>query len=335
MKKKLLVIMMALVLVLTACQGQNAEQPTGNEGKDNTVETEGKTLKVGVVQLMEHQSLDNTRDGFVDELKKSGLDVDVEINNAQGEITNAKAIVDKYASDGVDLIYAIATPAAEAAMAATTTIPIVFSAVTDPVEAQLVESVEKPGGNITGASDMVDVKNQLALFKEINPDIKTIGIIYSADESNSVQQVESVEKIAPEVGLEVKKVSIHTLSDIPQATESIVGDIDGLYLLSDNKVSSSTTVVTEIMNREKVPVVATVEADVNQGALISIGIDYTDLGSIAGQKALEILKDKKSPSEVPVYVSDKFAKIINVETLNTLGLDINAKVFEGATPIGE
>lgn len=326
MKKKLLVIMMALVLVLTACQGQS----TGT-----TDNVEGEKLIVGVVQLMEHQSLDNAKDGFVETLEKSGLNIEIETENAQGEITNAKTIVDKFVSDKVDLIYAIATPAAEAAMSATTEIPIVFSAVTDPVEAQLVESVENPGGNITGTSDMVDVNSQLKLFKELNPDTKTIGIIYSADESNSLLQVKSVEALAPQLGLEVKTVSIHTLSDIPQATESIVKEIDALYLLSDNKVSSSTTVVTEIMNREKVPVVATVEADVQQGALISIGIDYTRLGEISAEKALEILRDNKAPSEVPVYMPNEFAKIINEETLNALGLDINADVFKGTEKVGQ
>lgn len=316
MKKKVAIVSLVIALLLSAC-GQNTEN-TENKGK----------MKVGILQFMSHPSLDQAREAFVKELEDMKIDVKIDYKNAQGDISTAKSIADKFASDKVDLIYAIATPAAQSAQSATSEIPILFSAVTDPVDAKLVKSMERPDSNITGTSDMVDIEKQLALFEKINPNIKNIGVIYSADENNSIQQLKLVEKYGKKLNLNIKSVSIQSLSDIPQALASLEKEIDGLYMLSDNKVSSSTSLVTERMKDNKIPVVATVEADVDQGALISLGINYEELGKITAQKAKEILIDGKKIGEIPVYLPEDFIKHVNEETISNLGLEKNMGVFK-------
>lgn len=313
MKKKILLLVLLMSLALTAC------------GKEAQGTQEG-TKTIGVVQFMSHPSLDQAREGFVKEVEALGYKIDYK--NAQGDVSTAKAIVDKFVADRVDLIYAIATPAAQTAQAATGDIPVLFSAVTDPVEAKLVQSLDQPGGNLSGASDMVDIGKQLALFQALDPKIKKVGVIYSADEANSLEQLKQVEEEAKGLGLSIEAVSIQNLSDIPQALTSLEGQIDGLYMLSDNKVSSSTSLVTDRMREAKIPVVATVEADVDQGALISLGINYLDLGKVTGQKAKEVLVDGKEISSIPVYKQDTFVKHINEDTLKALGYDKNLEVFK-------
>ena len=310
------------MLILTACGGDSIKEEANS--------SEADSFKIGIIQLMNHPSLDQAREGFVEELDDLNLSVAIDYKNAQGDIANVKTIVDKFVSDKVDLIYAIATPAAEAAMGATSEIPILFSAVTDPVESKLVESIQSPGRNVTGSSDMVDLKAQMSLFKEIDPSIERIGIIYSADESNSLQQVEAVKNIVDEMDMNLETISIQNMADIPQAATSLARNIQGLYMVSDNKVSSSTTLVADIMKEHKIPVVAAVEADVEQGALITMGINYKSLGKVTGQQAKEILVDKKAPADIAVYVAKEFDKKANKETLDILGLDSTLKAFEGA-----
>lgn len=321
MKKKLLTLLMSALLVLTACSGGNVP-----EGKED-----GKQIKIGIVQLIEHKALDQARLGFEESLKTEGLNVSIDYKSAQGEITNARTIVEKFVKDQVDLIFAIATPAAQAAQAvAPKDMPIIFSAVTDAVSAGLVESNEAPAANLTGTSDKVELKGQLSLFKEIDPSIQKIGFIYSADEDNSVVQLKEVENFAAELALEVVPQSIQNLSDLPQAAQSIVNRIDGLYIPSDNKVASSITLLTDVMNEHKIVTVGAEDAHVAGGALISKGISYFQLGQQAGQMAVKILRDGKNPSEIPVETANEISKIVNLQTLEDLGLNKESDVFSNA-----
>lgn len=317
MKRKILAFSATLALLMTGCN-----QGTVTEDKKDE-------FKIGIVQFMEIGALDAAREGFIEEINSSDLNIVIDEKNAQGEITNTKTIADKFANDKVDLIYAIATPSAQSASASTSDIPVVFSAVTDPVQAKLVNSLESSGNNVTGVSDMVDIKNQLELFRQINKDINTIGVIYSADESNSLQQLKLVEEFSKELGFNVESVSIQNLSDVPQAIESIINKIDCLYLLSDSKISSASPLVNEAMIRENIPVVAAVESDVNLGGLISLGIDYKELGKISAKQAIEILKGKK-PTEIEVFMPNQFKKFVNKKTMDSLGLDQNLEVFKDA-----
>lgn len=325
--KKIITILMAMTMILTACSGGNT--------KVNTEEKTTEEFKIGIVQYIEHPALDAARDGFIKGLEDAGVKANIDVKSAQADIGVARTISEKFVSDGVDLIFAIATPAAEAAVGATSEIPILFSAVTDPVAAHLVESNENPGGNVTGTSDIVDIESQLKLFKEINPDIKKIGIVFSADEINSQTQVEMVEELIPNLGLELEVMSIQNISDLPQVAESLTSKVDGVYMLSDNKIASSVSLLADVLVENKKPLVGAEEAHIEGGGLISNGISYFGIGEQAGVMAKKILVDGINPGEIPVESSHTITKIVNRETLKALGLDENLKAFEGAEFIGE
>lgn len=322
--KKTLGIIFALSLILTACGTATTNTTTPAPA------AEEKTFKVGIVQLIEHPALDASREGFIKALEDNGVNVEVDYVSAQGDIAVARTISEKFVADGVDLIFAIATPAAEAAVGTGTEIPILFSAVTDPVAAHLVESNESPGGTVTGTSDIVDIKGQLEIFKQIDENISTIGIVYSADEANSLAQLEIVEAAAPELGLTVESIAIQSISDLPQAAQSIATKVDGVYMLSDNKIASSVTLLADVLKENKIPSVCAEEALVIGGGLIANGISYFEIGEQTGTMAKKILVDGISPSDIPVEQAKNISKLVNPETLESLGLDANLDVFKDA-----
>lgn len=322
--KKTLGIIFALSLILTACGTATTNTTTPAPA------AEEKTFKVGIVQLIEHPALDASREGFIKALEDNGVNVEIDYVSAQGDIAVARTISEKFVADGVDLIFAIATPAAEAAVGTGTEIPILFSAVTDPVAAHLVESNESPGGTVTGTSDIVDIKGQLEIFKQIDENIGTIGIVYSADEANSLAQLEIVEAAAPELGLTVESIAIQSISDLPQAAQSIATKVDGVYMVSDNKIASSVTLLADVLKENKIPSVCAEEALVIGGGLIANGISYFEIGEQTGTMAKKILVDGISPSDIPVEQAKNISKLVNPETLESLGLDANLDVFKDA-----
>lgn len=322
--KKTLGIIFALSLILTACGTATTNTTTPAPA------AEEKTFKVGIVQLIEHPALDASREGFIKALEDNGVNVEIDYVSAQGDIAVARTISEKFVADGVDLIFAIATPAAEAAVGTGTEIPILFSAVTDPVAAHLVESNESPGGTVTGTSDIVDIKGQLEIFKQIDEIISTIGIVYSADEANSLAQLEIVEAAAPELGLTLESIAIQSISDLPQAAQSIATKVDGVYMLSDNKIASSVTLLADVLKENKIPSVCAEEALVIGGGLIANGISYFEIGEQTGTMAKKILVDGISPSDIPVEQAKNISKLVNPETLESLGLDANLDVFKDA-----
>lgn len=331
MKRLIGLIMVFTMLVsVVACGNQGAKENSAPEKTEAvTVEDSQKeNFKVGIIQLIEHQALDNTREGFIAKVNELGLNAEIDYKNAQGDIAVARAIAEKFVNDKVDLIFAIATPAAEAAAGIGSDIPILFSAVTDPVAAHLVESNEKPGGMVTGTSDKNDVKSQMETFKKIYPTIEKIGIIYSADEANSIAQLEAVNSVAEELGLKIESIAIQNISDLPQAAQSIVTKVDGVYMLSDNKIVSSAAVLADILKENKVPSVCAGIALVKGGGLITNGIDYLELGAQTGVMASKILNEGVSPADIPVETSKNRKVSVNIETLEVLGLDKNLEVFE-------
>lgn len=321
---------MAMAVMLSACSNNSKNETSNSSNGDNS-----KEFNIGIVQYIEHPALDASRDGFIKALEDSGVKANIDVKSAQGDIGVARTISEKFVSDKMDLIFAIATPAAEAAAGATTDIPILFSAVTDPVAAHLVESNESPGGNVTGTSDIVDIEAQLKLFKEINPDIKKIGIVFSADEINSQTQVEMVEKLVPNLGLELEVMSIQNIADLPQVAQSLAQKVEGMYMVSDNKIASSVSLLADVLLENNTISVCAEEALVEGGGLISNGISYFGIGEQAGEMAKKILVDGISPSEIPVETSKTETKIVNKNTLEALGLDENLGVFQGAEFTGE
>lgn len=323
---KLISLALSGLLVLTGC----------SSGSVNTNKTSAeKQFKIGISQLAEHPALDDARRGFEDGLKELGIDAEIIYQNAQGEIPNTVTISQKFVKDKVDLIYAIATPAAQSAKQATSEIPVLFSAVTDPVKSGIVDDWDNVGGNITGTSDMADTSSQLKMFKEIDPSIKTIGIIYNTSESNSEIQIEEVEKLAPAEGLEVVTVGVSNVSEISQGLDSLLKRVDAVYILSDNMVAASVELVSnKLIDNKKISVSAE-ETQVRGGILVTNGLSYYELGKQTARMAKEILVDKKKPSDIPVGKAEKTITTINEKTLKALGLDQNLPLFKDAVKVGE
>lgn len=325
---KLIALMMVGIMSLAGCS-------TG-KANSSTEETSGeKVYKIGISQLAEHPALDDARAGFEDGLKELGLNVEIDYKNAQGDIANTMSIAQKFVSDKVDLIYAIATPAAQSAKQATSDIPVLFSAVTDPVQSGIVSDWEKVGGNVTGTSDKAPVASQLKMFKEIDPSINTIGIIYNTSEANSEIQVEEVKSLAPAEGLKVEVIGVNNVNELPQALDSLVKKVDALYMVSDNMVAASVELVTKVTIENNMVTVSAEESQVGGGILVTNGLSYYELGKQTAQMAKEILVDGKDISTMPVGVAEKTVTTVNQKTLKALGLDSELPLFKNATKIGE
>lgn len=331
MKKKFLLfgLMVLLVLNLVAC----AKDTKNVEAQDtNTEETQEKFV-IAISQLTEHPALDDARLGFEKGLKEMGVNADIVYQNAQGDIPNTISIAQKFVKDEVDLIYAIATPAAQSAKQATEDIPVLFSAVTDPAESEIVESWENVGGNVTGTSDMAPMESQIKMFKEIDPNIKTIGILYNTGEGNSEIQIEKAKEIASKEGLEVVIIGLSNINEVPQAMESIVKKVDAMYNITDNMVASSMELISKIATENGIITVSAEDSHVKNGALIANGLSYFELGKQTAKMAKEILVDKKQVSEIPVGTAENTITTLNMDTLKALGLDANLDIFKDAQKI--
>ena len=329
MKKRKIGSLLAFVLIcITILSGCNSG------GKKSINSSQEEMFKIGIIQLAEHPALDDARKGFEDKLKELGVEAEIYYQNAQGDIPTATSISQKFVKDQVDLIFAIATPAAQAAKQATSDIPILFSAVTDPEKAEIVESWENVGSNITGTSDKAPTESQLEMFKQIDPNINTIGILYNTSEANSEVQVEEVKDIAPKLGLEVVTVGVSNVNELPQALDSIIKKVDALYMITDNMVASSIELVREKTLENKMITVSAEETQVKGGILITNGLSYYELGKQTAQMAKEILVDKKDISSIPVRLAEKTVTTVNEKTLEALGLDKNLPLFKDSIKVG-
>lgn len=323
MKKRMISVLMALVVVgMLALSGCS----TGGSKTEYTI---------GISQLTEHPALDDARRGFEDGLKELGVDAKIDFKNAQGDIANTTSIAQKFVRDKVDLIFAIATPAAQSAKQASSEIPVLFSAVTDPVKAGIVNDWKSVGGNVTGTSDMAPTTSQLKMFKAIDPSIKKIGILYNTSESNSEVQIEEVKNLAPAEGLEVITVGVSNVNELPQAIDSIMKKIDALYIISDNMVASSVELVSKALIENKMVSVSAEETQVRGGILVTNGLNYYDLGKQTAVMAKEILVDKKDTSTMPVGVAEKTIITVNQKTLEALELDKDLPLFKDAVKVGK
>ena len=288
--------------------------------------SDGKTYKIGVLQLVQHAALDKANEGFVKALDDSGISYEIDYANASGEQSACQTISEKFVNDGDDLIYAIATPAAQAASAATTTIPIVLSAVTDPAESGLVASNDAPGGNVTGTSDLTPVAEQIDLLQKLLPDAKTVGILFCTAESNSEIQAQMARDACDKAGLAHADYTVSSSNEIQTVVESMIGKVDAIYAPTDNTIAAGMATVASVATDNKIPVICGEENMVNEGGLATYGIDYYQLGYMAGEQAVEILKDGKNPGDIPIgYLSaDKCTTAVNQETADTLGIDVSS-----------
>lgn len=332
MRKKKLVKLLTLAVVsmmlLVGCSSQ------GKKTSSNKNET---IYKIGISQLQEHAALDDARKGFEDGLKELGVKAEIDYQNAQGDIANTMSIAQKFVKDDVDLILAIATPAAQNAKQATarTDIPVLFTAVTDPVESGIVQDLEKVGGNVTGTSDEAPVESQLKMFQEIDPSIKKIGILYNTSEANSDIQIKKVLELAPKVGLEVETVGVNNINEIPQALDSLIKKVDALYMITDNMVASSVELTSKAAIENKMITVAAEDNPVKGGLLVTNGLSYYELGKQTARMAKEILVDGKDVSTIPAGVAEKTITTYNKQTLEALGLDPKLPIFKDAKAVEE
>lgn len=290
-----------------------------------------KTFEIGISQFAEHPALDAVRKGFEDELKELGVKVNIDYKNSQGDTGTAGMIAQKFVADKKDLIFAIATPSAQAAKQATDNIPILFSAVTDPVSAQLVNSNEKVGGNITGTSDAAPIEKQLALFKELNPKVKKVAIIYNTSEANSEVQINTAKKVSKKLDIEIIPVGVNNINDIPQAVNSVIRKVDGFYTITDNIVASAINLISKAAIKNKKITIGAEEAHVQGGVLMTDGLSYYELGRQTGAMAKKILVDKVAVQDIPVEISKNTKKVVNKNTLNKLKFSENSEAFSGAT----
>lgn len=223
--------------------------------------------------------------------------------------------------DKCDLVLAIATPSAMTMANETTEIPILITAVTDPVSAKLVKSLSKPGTNVTGTTDMNPVKDQLKLIKDLVPTAKKVGIIYNSSEINSQVQVDVADKAAPELGLQLVKVTVTASNEVMQAAQSLVGRVDAIYLPTDNMVISSLSSVIKVAEENKIPVIAGESESVEKGALATIGIDYYQLGRTTGEMALRIIKGEK-PQDMAIQGQDGTNIVLNLQAAKKMGVTV-------------
>lgn len=328
MKFRKLFILLMMSLVLVACGKSENSVNTGNEKEVTGGESTGGK-KVGVIQIADHIALERARKGFEDELKKTNPDVEIISKNANGDLTVVPSIIKSFQDKNVDLIYAIATPAAQGAKNGEKEIPIIFNAVTDPASADLVKNLEEPEGNVTGVSDYFSIEAQLEEMISIFPDIKNIGIMFSTNEANSKFQVEELKKAADGFGLNVVEVGVNNINDVSTAIKTIEGKIDIFMAITDNTVSSSSTIIAESLKAAKIPSFASEEGPVENGILVSAGVDYVELGMKAAGMASEILGGKEV-KDVPVLFSTETSKVVNKKTAEALGLEDNKNLMDNA-----
>ena len=329
MKKKVLAVVLGMSMVVAMMTGCGGSKETSNSS--NSAE---KTYTIGISQFAEHGSLDNCREGFIEGLKEEGLEegknLKIVTNNADADTGTAAQIADQFVADKVDMICAIATPSAQAAYNAAmeTDIPVVYTAVTNPVAAELANDDKSPV--VTGTSDELPVEAQLKMIREILPDAKTIGILYTTSEANSVYSIEQYEKLADKYGFKIEKTGITNTSEIQLAASDLLGKVDCLTNLTDNTVVSALPTVLGLANEKGIPVFGSEIEQVKLGCLAAEGIEYTQLGKDTGKMAAKILKGEASASEMDYELITESSLYVNEKVAENLGITVPDTMKERA-----
>lgn len=291
-------------------------------------------VNVGIVQLVEHAALDAANKGFVDGMAakgfKEGQNVTYDRQNAQADQSNLQNIAHRFVNNKVDLICAIATPAAQTVANVTPDIPIVGTAITDYKAAKLVKDNAKPGTNVTGTTDMNPIAEQFDLLMKLVPEAKAIGTIYCSSEVNSQLQVDILKACAKEKGIEVKEATVSTVNDIQQAARSLVGKVQGIYVPTDNILASAMPTLAIVTEEAKLPVVCGEGGMVQAGGIATLGIDYYKLGVQTGEMAADILNGKAKPADMPIQSQKDFTIIINEANAKKIGLTIPEEILKKA-----
>ena len=288
-------------------------------------------IKIGVLQLIEHNALDSAYKGFVDGLKEAGYEdgknIIIDYQNAQGEQANCITIGQKFINDKSDLILAIATPAAQAIANMTKDIPILITAVTDPADSKLVADNNAPGGNVTGTSDLTPVEAQIELLKEMIPNVKTVGLLYCSSEQNSVFQINIAKKKLDAMGIKYIDIAISNLNEIQQVIQNVIGKVEAIYTPTDNMIANGMATVALMTEPAKLPVICGEGGMTMLGGTATYGINYYELGKLTSTQAVSILKGDKKTSEMPIEYLQKFDLVVNTNMIETIGLTIPESLY--------
>lgn len=296
---------------------------------------QAKPAYVATTAIVEHPALDAVRDGIKEALKENGYDGDnlkFTYESAQGKPDNATQIARKLVGERPDVIVAIATPSAQAVVSATKDIPVVFSAVTDPLAAKLIPSLEKPGGNVTGLSDMANLKEHLELIKEFVPNLKKLGVPYNPGEANSVSMLASLKQEAQKMGVSIVESAAPKSSDVMIATKQLVGKVDAIYCPIDNTIISAVESVVKVGIDSQIPVFAGDTDTVARGAVAAVGYDYFDLGRQTGEIVIRVLKGEK-PGSIDVKMAKGANLFVNPKMAQRMGIEVPQSVLARATKI--
>lgn len=319
--KKVIVVIVLLSVLLAGC-GTNAQIKEGEE-------TEGEIIQIGIVQPVEHPSLNEIREYIIIGLEEQGLKDKVKITykDAQGDPSNINTIVSQFIGDGMDIIIPIGTKSAQSAAAATKDIPIVFAAVSYPSDAGLVNNLNTPEGNVTGVSDAIDVGLIFDLAAELTPSVETFGFIYDSGEDNSITAIEKAREYCSENGIDYVEATITNSSELLQASQSLLSKADAIFTPTDNTVASAMPVLASEAKKAKKPVYTGADSLVADGGFATVGIDYKLLGRQVAAMVKSVIEGK-SISEIPVETLKEYATIINSATANSIGIELSKEQLE-------
>ncbi|RSL31175.1 ABC transporter substrate-binding protein [Salibacterium salarium] len=345
MNKKWVKVLVTGVLslnVLAACgQGEDEAEESGNAGDTTDSSTSSEEMKqVGATQIVEHPSLNAAYEGFKEGLADNGYtegeNIEYELRSAQDDMTNAQTIANNFVSDDKDLIFANSTPSAQSALQASSDIPIIFTSVTDAVEAGLMEDTDSPGELITGVMDLHPKAIEMTVdFIEENFSGASVGLIYNSGEQNSVTQVEAVQAEMEGTDLKAETRSVSSSAEVQQAADSLVGDADVIYIVTDNTVVSALESVVGVSENNDMPLVVSEPDSLERGGFVTLGIDYNTIGHRAGEMAAEVLDGDKTPADIPAEHPEDMQLMINKEAAEAQGVEMKEDWEEEAEFINE
>lgn len=328
-------LMLVIVVFVFYIQEKNKESQIA---EIKIEKEENKKLKLGVLQLLSHPALDEIYRGLVEELArqgyKKGNNLELDFQNAQADQSNLVAMSEKLVENKNDIIVGITTPATLSLANATKEIPIIMGGITYPVEAGIIEDESRPGNNITGVSDRTPIKEQLELMKEILPDLKNIGVLYTSSEDNSVKQVEEVKKVANNLGLNLKIASVSSTNDVQQVTESLASEVQAIFVPIDNTVASTMQTVVKVADDFKVGIFPSADTMVADGGVLGLGVDQYQIGVKTAEMVIEVINGA-NPAETPIRLANQGVIYLNEAKAEKLGIKIPNNIKEKAKMVAK